>query len=195
MNRFIPTRDGEFTAAFSEIGLARIEFPKTKPANDERCDAPRSVESRQVEVWFHRTIEVIHCVLEGKAAGPLPPLDIRSGTPFQQQVWNVLLRIPLGHTMTYGEVAESVGRPRGSQAVGQACGANPIPLIECPPAATGSAAFPEGSNGKENCWNEKRPGSARKPNSSFEPAFTTRGEAAIAKSLQSARLVARRTLW
>jgi O-6-methylguanine DNA methyltransferase len=129
MNRFIPTRDGEFTAAFSEIGLARIEFPKTKPANDERCDAPRSVESRQVEVWFRRTIEVIHCVLEGKAAGPLPPLDIRSGTPFQQQVWNVLLRIPLGHTMTYGEVAESVGRPRGSQAVGQACGANPIPLI------------------------------------------------------------------
>lgn len=59
---------------------------------------------------------------------PLAP----RGTSFQQAVWEVLKTIPYGETMTYGQVARSVGRPRGAQAVGQAVGANPIPfLIPC----------------------------------------------------------------
>ncbi|MGC9394868.1 MAG: methylated-DNA--[protein]-cysteine S-methyltransferase [Anaerolineae bacterium] len=56
------------------------------------------------------------------------PLDLR-GTPFQKAVWEELLTIPYGETLTYGEVAMEVERPRAFQAVGQANGANPVAII------------------------------------------------------------------
>lgn len=54
------------------------------------------------------------------------PLDPR-GTPFQRRVWQALLEIPYGSTLTYGELAARLGS--APRAVGQACGANPIPVI------------------------------------------------------------------
>ena len=50
------------------------------------------------------------------------------GTPFQQRVWQALLTIPYGKTISYGEIAKMVDC-RSAQAVGQAVGANPIALI------------------------------------------------------------------
>ena len=51
------------------------------------------------------------------------------GTAFQHDVWTELTRIGFGETITYGELARRVGRPRGSRAVGQANGRNPVPII------------------------------------------------------------------
>ena len=51
------------------------------------------------------------------------------GTTFQRSVWDELGRIPYGRTITYGELAHRVGRPRGPRAVGQANGRNPIPIV------------------------------------------------------------------
>ncbi len=59
---------------------------------------------------------------------PMPPLA-PEGTPFQQAVWRALAEVPYGTTRTYGRIAERVGRPRASQAVGQAVGRNPILLL------------------------------------------------------------------
>ena len=60
------------------------------------------------------------------------PLDISAGTPFQQAVWLALMRIPLGQTWTYGQLAQSIGKPSASRAVGTAVGRNPISvLIPC----------------------------------------------------------------
>jgi len=56
---------------------------------------------------------------------PLAP----AGTPFQRAVWDQLLRIPYGETISYATLAERVGQPGASRAVGQANGANPIALI------------------------------------------------------------------
>ncbi len=56
------------------------------------------------------------------------PLDLR-GTPFQQQVWAELRKVPYGQTVSYGELARRVGRPGAARAVGQAVGANPVPII------------------------------------------------------------------
>lgn len=56
---------------------------------------------------------------------PLSP----HGTPFQQRVWNELLKIPYGQTISYGELARRVGNPNGSRAVGLANGANPISIV------------------------------------------------------------------
>ena len=62
---------------------------------------------------------------------PLPPL-MPAGTAFQKAVWRQLLTIPPGATTTYGEIARRLGMPGASRAVGQAVGANPLPiLIRC----------------------------------------------------------------
>jgi methylated-DNA-[protein]-cysteine S-methyltransferase len=56
------------------------------------------------------------------------PLDPR-GTPFQLRVWQELRQIPWGRTISYQELAVRAGNPRACRAVGQANGANPLPLI------------------------------------------------------------------
>jgi len=52
-----------------------------------------------------------------------------SGTEFERQVWLALSEIPYGETRTYKWMAQRVGRPRGSRAVGQALKKNPIPIV------------------------------------------------------------------
>jgi methylated-DNA-[protein]-cysteine S-methyltransferase len=56
------------------------------------------------------------------------PIEL-DGTAFQKEVWTELSRIPYGETISYGELARRVGRPKGPRAVGQANGKNPIPII------------------------------------------------------------------
>lgn len=51
------------------------------------------------------------------------------GTPFQRRVWAALEEIPYGETRSYGQLAEAVGRPGGSRAVGQANSANPLGVV------------------------------------------------------------------
>lgn len=54
------------------------------------------------------------------------------GTPKQIKVWETLLNIPSGQVTSYSKVASNVGKPKGTQAVGQANSRNPIPwLIPC----------------------------------------------------------------
>jgi methylated-DNA-[protein]-cysteine S-methyltransferase len=49
------------------------------------------------------------------------------GSDFQQAVCDVMLAIPFGETVTYGDISKQLNTP--AQAIGQACGGNPIPLI------------------------------------------------------------------
>lgn len=51
------------------------------------------------------------------------------GTDFQRQVWAALREIPAGTTVSYGELANRIGRPAAVRAVGAANGANPIPVV------------------------------------------------------------------
>jgi AraC family transcriptional regulator, regulatory protein of adaptative response / methylated-DNA-[protein]-cysteine methyltransferase len=55
------------------------------------------------------------------------PLDLR-GTPFQRRVWEALRTIPVGTTVTYGELANSIGAANAVRAVAGACAANPVAL-------------------------------------------------------------------
>ena len=54
-------------------------------------------------------------------------LFVPSGTSFQLRVWRALLAIPAGQTLTYGALAAQLNT--APRAVGQACGANPLPLV------------------------------------------------------------------
>ena len=51
------------------------------------------------------------------------------GSDFELAVWEELTRIPYGRTSTYGAVARAVGQPGGAQAVGVACGRNPLAIV------------------------------------------------------------------
>ncbi|MGA5003182.1 methylated-DNA--[protein]-cysteine S-methyltransferase [Streptomyces arboris] len=65
-------------------------------------------------------------------AGELTTFDLPlalHGTPFQRSVWAELSRIPYGETRTYGELAEELGKPGASRAVGLANGKNPVGVI------------------------------------------------------------------
>ena len=57
------------------------------------------------------------------------PLDLSSGTVFQQSIWKLVSQIPYGSTQSYGEIAQSYGDIKAVRAVGLANGKNPIPIV------------------------------------------------------------------
>ena len=57
------------------------------------------------------------------------PVDLSSGTSFQRRVWSVIGRIPYGQVRTYQWIGVEIGRPEAARAIGQAVGANPVPLL------------------------------------------------------------------
>ncbi|HIY96832.1 MAG TPA: methylated-DNA--[protein]-cysteine S-methyltransferase [Candidatus Borkfalkia excrementigallinarum] len=81
---------------------------------------------------FGRTREWLRIYFGGRNPDFTPPLSL-IGSPFRRAVWEMLLRIPYGKTMTYGEIARLMGEESGhrvsARAVGGAVGHNPVSLI------------------------------------------------------------------
>ncbi|MEV7288835.1 methylated-DNA--[protein]-cysteine S-methyltransferase [Streptomyces sp. NPDC093252] len=70
--------------------------------------------------------------LEAYFSGDLKDFDLEMhliGTDFQRTVWDQLCRIPFGETRSYGDLADALGNPKASRAVGLANGKNPISII------------------------------------------------------------------
>ena len=106
--------DGEY--------LVELGFPGGKGARRHQSGWLRKPElfnevKRQLQSYFNGELREFNV--------PLAP----RGTEFQRQVWNALRTIPFGATLSYGELAEKIGRPTASRAVGAANGRNPIPVI------------------------------------------------------------------
>lgn len=86
-------------------------------------------------------------------------LPLAPAFAFNRRVWLALLRIPFGQTRTYGEIAAACGNPGAARAVGNACGANPIPVIvPChrAVAANGLGGFSSGLDIKQRLLNLER---------------------------------------
>jgi AraC family transcriptional regulator of adaptative response/methylated-DNA-[protein]-cysteine methyltransferase len=80
---------------------------------------------------FEALIAQVIGFVEAPRIGLDLPLDVR-GTAFQQRVWQALREIPVGKTMSYADIARSIGEPKAVRAVAQACGANKIAVaIPC----------------------------------------------------------------
>lgn len=69
----------------------------------------------------------LNLYFQGKVPHPLPAIKL-NGTSFQTCVWELLLKIPYGKTITYGELAKELGC-KSAQAVGGAVGRNPISIL------------------------------------------------------------------
>ncbi len=77
---------------------------------------------------------------------PLNP----SGTHFQQKVWSLLYSIPYGTTSTYKEIANKIGQPEASRAIGMANNKNPIPIfIPCHRVISSDGSLNGYSGGKD----------------------------------------------
>lgn len=82
---------------------------------------------------FAQTKHWLDDYFAGKVPGELPPISLQ-GTAFQKEVWDILLTIPYGKTMSYGEIAAILAGRRGisrmsAQAVGGAVGKNPVGIL------------------------------------------------------------------
>lgn len=96
---------------------------------DLRARWPRAVLARD-DGALAATAAEIHARLSGRRRSPLAL--VLSGTPFETQVWEALLRLPEGAVTSYGDVADAIDAPGAARAVGQAVGANPVAvLIPC----------------------------------------------------------------
>ena len=93
----------------------------------------REIPEEEDHPLFRQTKKWLDAYFRGAPPEPDIPLDME-GTPFQQQVWQLLLNIPYGEIRTYGYLAREMVRLTGkakmsAQAVGQAVGRNPISIL------------------------------------------------------------------
>jgi methylated-DNA-[protein]-cysteine S-methyltransferase len=98
---------------------------------DGQADAPEEVagwtQDNDMQP-FPQTKRQLREYFDGNLQQFTIPLSMH-GTPFQKRVWDELTRIPFGQTISYGELAQRVGCPGGSRAVGLANGRNPVSVI------------------------------------------------------------------
>ena len=96
------------------------------------ANLPEEHEEKKLEI-FDMTDKWLDIYFSGKEPDFTPPLSMKT-TEFRKRVWKILLTIPYGKTMTYGEIAERIAKDNGrakmsAQAVGGAVGHNSISLI------------------------------------------------------------------
>ena len=120
---------GGITIASSGEAITGLWFEGQKYFGDT---LPEQYEEKKLPV-FEEAKRWLDIYFQGKEPDFMPPLLMET-TPFRKAVWEIMLEIPYGKTMTYGEIAERIARQKGiarmsAQAVGGAVGHNSISLM------------------------------------------------------------------
>jgi methylated-DNA-[protein]-cysteine S-methyltransferase len=112
---------GKLRLVASEKGLVAIDVRNNSKqgvtAKNQAAQAILMKTKKQLEQYF-----------AGKRTSFDVALDL-AGTEFQVQAWRALCRIPFGKTISYGQQAANIKKPKAFRAVGSANGKNPIPII------------------------------------------------------------------
>lgn len=124
--------DYKFLIAVSDKGLVYLDIISDEVANVTTFFAKYKetivpvYNSKKVAPYKTQLVEY----LQGKRQVFDMAIDFGvRGTSFQQEVWQELLKVPFGESSSYSLLAEAVGRPQATRAVGTAVGKNPIPII------------------------------------------------------------------
>ena len=120
---------GNILLASDEIGLIGLWFEGEKYYADI---LPEHTISQKTEI-LEKTIQWLDIYFSGKEPTFTPPLH-PLGLPFRKMVWDILLQIPYGKTITYGQIAHNIAETKkmqrmSAQAVGGAVGHNEISII------------------------------------------------------------------
>lgn len=130
----VPTRLGVIMLVMSHTGVKRLTLPG-QPLPDlkilhETSHGGLAGTTDHCAPVFRGLPEQLRRYACGEAVDLDYELDLdQSCTPFRIRVYEAVRLIPRGATRTYGEIAASVGSPRGARAVGQCLKHNPVPLI------------------------------------------------------------------
>ena len=113
----------------SKVAL-RDELNKRFPKADIKVANPKDRSSDEsLHQWLALATRLIEQpTLDDWQLSTSLPVDIQ-GTAFQEQVWQVLRRIPVGGTLSYKDIAVAIGKPKSSRAIAQACAANPLAVV------------------------------------------------------------------
>lgn len=101
----------------TEKGILSLGFTEAEPVNDSHLPTCMEECMGQLDAYFR-----------GKRKAFSIDLILR-GTDFQKKVWKQLMKIPFGETVSYKDIAASVGNVKAVRAVGNANGRNKIPII------------------------------------------------------------------
>mgnify|MGYP002623784108 CR=1 FL=1 len=120
---------GRLRGAVTPAGLALLALP----ASDFETPLARLARDARVlrshDDLSRRAVRELRACFAGSAAGFTVPLDLGLVGPFAQRVLRELVAVPWGGLVTYGELAERIGRPGAARAVGGAVGSNPLPIV------------------------------------------------------------------
>ena len=120
----MPSPLGKLKLVGSDQGLAAVLWENDPPG---RVRLNISGENQTHPVLLE-TERQLNAYFAGKLQTFTVPLHM-TGTPFQQKVWNALIRIPFGTTLSYSQLATQLGHPNAARAVGAANGKNPFSII------------------------------------------------------------------
>ncbi|MCB9848958.1 MAG: methylated-DNA--[protein]-cysteine S-methyltransferase [Phycisphaeraceae bacterium] len=129
--RTIESPIGDLLAIATGDALTLLEFTNRRALPTELRDVRAQFGAEPVEdsnAVLDQTARELDEYFNHERTGFTIPLTTH-GTPFQRAVWDELCAIPCGKTRTYGEMAERLGKPGGSRAVGRANGANRIGIV------------------------------------------------------------------
>lgn len=122
---------GEMRAVATEEAIVLLSF---KDAQDYKTAFQKLTQrGRLVRVsnsdLIDRVISELTAYLHGAYHSFTTPLQLDTGTPFQQSVWQALRELNVGQTVNYSDIAQKIGRPKSTRAVATAIGQNPISII------------------------------------------------------------------
>ncbi|MDX1803555.1 MAG: methylated-DNA--[protein]-cysteine S-methyltransferase, partial [Alcanivorax sp.] len=126
---FAPSSLGQLLVAASDKGLCAISLGDDRPALLHALQAQfPQAQLEQNHDHLGDSLQQVLSLLDRPSTRLSLPLDIR-GTAFQQRVWDALQALPVGSTISYQQLAQQLGMPRGSRAVARACAANRLALV------------------------------------------------------------------
>ncbi len=127
---FSPSPFGHCMIAYTSQGICSLKFVREQSeqqlAQWLQDSWPKAELARDDMKTCNMAAKIFATALPDK---PAPLHLFIKGTNFQIKVWEALTRIPLGHTVTYQDIAQHIGNPGAVRAVGTAIGKNPIPFI------------------------------------------------------------------
>ncbi len=123
------TPEGVFGVVLPKRNRKDVERELTRAAGRAVCTGSAKKGPTPARRILKEAVARLRRYFSGKRVSFDLPLDLSYYTPFQRAVWTAVEEIPYGGTRSYARIAKRINRPRSARAVGQAMGANPIPII------------------------------------------------------------------
>ena len=120
---------GRVLVAVGDAGLVRLGFRQSEAAFVAELERQLGVPAVRSPSETAAVVAQLRAYFAGRRRRFDLPVDLSHVTPFVRRVLTATMQVPAGNLVSYGDIARRIGQPKGSRAVGQALGRNPIPIV------------------------------------------------------------------